>query len=301
MAETSANIPATGSHGTDRQLQTHYVDWASIFAGTTIAVVMAFLLVTFGTAIGLGVASPWSRSGPSAESVGLGAAIWFALVQIYTAGMGAYLASRLRPITGDTVDRGEIRFRDGANGLAVWALSILVTVILTVSVASGLLRTGAQVVGAAASTVGDTSSLLVDRSVDALVSGSGTGPSNAAPQTGAQPQTNIASGARADLSRVVSSILLQGELRQQDRAYLEQLVSRYAGVTPEEATRRVNATIDRGLAETKQAMDAARRAAASGAFWTTVAFLLAGLAAWWAASLGGEHRDRGTQVFASAT
>ena len=51
-----------------------YVDWPAILAGALLSAAFAFVLVTFGSAIGLSVASPysgegWSRTGSLSRRV----------------------------------------------------------------------------------------------------------------------------------------------------------------------------------------------------------------------------------------
>ena len=44
-----------------------FVEWGAVFAGAVLAAALSFVLLTFGTAIGLSATSPWPNSGLSAH------------------------------------------------------------------------------------------------------------------------------------------------------------------------------------------------------------------------------------------
>jgi hypothetical protein len=72
-----------------------------------------------------------------------------------------------------------------------------------------------------------------------------------------------------------------------DRSYLARLVAARTGLSEPDAEKRVNDVI----AETKQAMEDARKAAASFALWMAAALLFGAFAASLAAVEGGQLRD----------
>ena len=125
-----------------------YVDWPGVFVGVIVASALSWLLLTFGSAIGLASVSPYTASRDTATTLTLAAAAWFALTQIYAIAMGAYIAARLRP-RAPLVESDEVGFRDGVTGLTVWALAILIGLVLAGMAASGAVRTGAAIAGAA--------------------------------------------------------------------------------------------------------------------------------------------------------
>ena len=59
-----------------------YVEWGPVIAGTVGAAAISFVLLTFGSAIGLTAASPWPDRGMSLTTVMIIAAIWTALVSL---------------------------------------------------------------------------------------------------------------------------------------------------------------------------------------------------------------------------
>jgi hypothetical protein len=76
-------------------------------------------------------------------------------------------------------------------------------------------------------------------------------------------------------------------LSEPNRTYLAQLVAQRAGISQEEAAKRV----DEAVTGTRQAADKARRAAILTGLVTAIALMVSFAAAWWAAMKGGEHRD----------
>ena len=88
-----------------------YVEWAPILAGAVIAVSVSFVLLAFGSAIGLAVISPWSLN-PVGSRVIWGGVFWFFIVQLWAFAIGGYMAGRLRHRwPGATQDEVEFRQR----------------------------------------------------------------------------------------------------------------------------------------------------------------------------------------------
>jgi hypothetical protein len=46
-----------------------FVEWGAVLAGAVLAAAISFVLLTFGTAIGLSATSPWPNSGVSAKVI----------------------------------------------------------------------------------------------------------------------------------------------------------------------------------------------------------------------------------------
>lgn len=126
-------VAAVAVSGNERS----YVDWPSIWAGASIAVAISLVLTAFGGAVGLATSSSlWSPRAATSQSVGIIATAWLAFTYIWPFGVGGYLAGRMRPSAGDSW-RSERGFRDGVNGLVVWAIGVIVVTVL-VALASGL-------------------------------------------------------------------------------------------------------------------------------------------------------------------
>ena len=263
--------------------QSSYVDWPGVFVGVIVAAAVSWLLLTFGSAIGFASVSPYNFDRNTATTLTLAAAAWFALTQIYSIAMGAYIAARLRP-RHSMVDSEEVTFRDGATGITVWALAIIIGLALAAIVASGAIRATANVAGTAASTAART----VDPAytVDRLLR-----PANPGQTSPEQAQSDQA--IRDQVGRVLANALMTGEMPQADKDYLGQLIASRTGIQPDEAQRRLSEVFDQAKAAALDAADKARQASALVGFWVVFITFAAGLAAWWAGTVGGAHRDDG--------
>lgn len=260
-----------------------YVDWAAVIAGALIATAMSFLLTTFGSAIGLSVASPWHPRGLSAETIGIAAAIWFAVTHIYSIGMGAYFTGRMRPRTAG-MRSDEVSFRDSTNGLVMWALSLMIVVWFATSVIGG----ATQLAGTAAGGVVEVVKPIAEQANDTLLR-------SLTQQEGQQPAAGEIKAPtpeqRQEVLRILQRGFAAGAIREEDRSYLAQLVESTTGIPAEQAEERVRTTITQATERAKEVTERARKATALSGFLGALVLLLSGMAAWWAASLGGRHRD----------
>jgi hypothetical protein len=80
------------------------------------------LLLVLGTGLGLSSVSPWSERGVSAAAFGTSTILWLTLTQLLAAGMGGYLAGRLRT-KWTALHNDEVYFRDTAHGFLAWAVA----------------------------------------------------------------------------------------------------------------------------------------------------------------------------------
>lgn len=129
----------------DRDLYTRRVaptfHWSAILAGLAVALGVQVFLTAIGGAIGLAAAIPaTAHDADTARGIGIGAGVWTVLSPLVSMFVGAYVASYLsRP-----VDRGAAAI----NGIAIWALSLVVGVLIVggaaTSTASGLLSGAAS-------------------------------------------------------------------------------------------------------------------------------------------------------------
>ena len=112
--------PSSADRAATRRLPSA-VDWAAIIAGGVLAIAISFILLTFGSAIGLSLTSPYEGEGRSLAFLGVASGLWVVWVQISSFIAGAYLAGRLRRRLPDATAH-EVEVRDGSHGLLVWAL-----------------------------------------------------------------------------------------------------------------------------------------------------------------------------------
>ena len=272
-----------------------FVEWPAVFAGAVLAAALSFVFLTFGAAIGLSTTSPWPTSGLSAGTVASLAIFWAISQQIGSLLVGGYVAGRMRARWHETGHESD--FRDGLHGGLVWAVGVIISALLVLATAGLAARSGAEIAGKAAASVAATSDPM-DAVIDTMVRPAVTAQSAApAPPGAAAPpaaRPRIAAGApagddnRAEMSRIIAAAVARGGVTTDNRTYLAQLIAQRAGISQQEAERRV----DDAVTAARAAADKARRAAVLTGFVTAAGLILSLGAAWWAAVKGGDHRDR---------
>jgi hypothetical protein len=297
MAELSSSTlaapPATSAVVAESRSS---VEWGAAFAGAIGALALSFLLLTFGSAVGLSIISPWTQAGASSTTLGIMTGLWFMVVEIASFAAGGYLAGRLRAKRGDVV-ADEVEFRDGAHGFLAWALAVVLGAILASTTAASVAKSGIEAGGnVVASTIGAagaaatqaTASLPTEYYVDMLFRSN-------------DPSSDQQADRLAEVGRIVASGIAKGEVSTEDRAYLTKVVVAQTGVSPQEAEQRVNEvqTQARNAAtamadKAREAANTARKVAAVAGFITAATLLVSALVAWWAAGVGGRHRETNT-------
>jgi hypothetical protein len=101
-----------------------YLHWSPIFAGAIVAAAVSFVLISFGSGIGLAVASPSSSWRDTSSVLALLGGLWLLLTSLAAFGLGGYLAGHLREILS-AAPPDAVNFRDGIHGLLVWGLAII--------------------------------------------------------------------------------------------------------------------------------------------------------------------------------
>jgi hypothetical protein len=289
-----------------------FIEWAPVMAGAVGAAAIAFVLLTFGSAVGLSLASPWPGSGASSTTMLILGVIWTLAVNVLAFAAGGYIAGRLRSSWGDP-NKSEHEFRDGAHGFVVWAVAVLFGGLLAASAVAGAARTTTQAAatvasGAAAGGGAAAAANLAGgeplAAVDLLLRPADVAPGAAAPAPRPVPVDNDEM-LRAETGRIIVAGLRDGTLPTRERTYLAQIVSARTGMPQADAERRVDAAFAEAKAaemKAREAADKARKAGAVAAFLAAAALALGCVAACAGASLGGRHRDqRGTLRFFGAS
>lgn len=305
--ERTAAVPHTPTQPVIRipDSQSSGASWAAIFAGAAASAALSLILVVLGFGLGLSAISPWANSGASGTTIGISTAVWLAVQQILAAGLGGYLAGRLR-VRWTDVDRDEVYFRDTAHGMLSWAIATLATAAFLGSALTGIVSGGAQAVGGVASSSvslaqgalagsdseqggGDQTSGQLTYFVDELFRGDPAAP----PQEAAQQ--------RSEAATIFLRSLRDGELNAEDRAWVSRMVAQNTGLDPQAAEKRVQdvyTKTEQAITEMKtsaqEAADTARKAAAATALWMFVALLSGAFFASLAAIYGGRQRDLST-------
>lgn len=126
--------------------------WSVIFAGVAIALAVELMLALLGAGIGLSLIDPNSGDSASVGGLGLGSLIWWGLSTVVALAAGAYASVRVA---------GVARPFDGAiHGLAIWGVTLLLTVYLLTSAIGGLVGGAFRAVGGLAGAAGSSVSAV---------------------------------------------------------------------------------------------------------------------------------------------
>ena len=242
------------------------------------------VLSLLGVALGAGGIHLTQTTAADLKSYGLGAGIWTAVNVILSMAFGGYVAARLSG-THSHLD-GEL------HGITVWAVAILIATILLAQAASfavGTVTTGTGVAtGGTGSLTGSLAQqvspqALVDRLQQSLTSNG-------------DPTQMTRSQIASEISALTGRRVLNGSFTDQDRDRLTALVAAEAGVTKEEAARRVarmeqdaTATLAQAEQQARTAAETAASGAALGAKAIASALILGLGAAMLGAWIGTRH------------
>lgn len=307
--QTSVNTTAPDARASLPAASSSAVSWGAIFAGAAGAASLSLILLMLGAGLGLTSISPWGDEGLDAGTVGIAAIAWLTFTQIIASGMGGYLAGRLRT-KWVGVHTDEVYFRDTAHGFLSWAVAALVSAVLLTGTASAIIGGGAKAVGAvaggtaAAATAGAAGaanmadeSNLSGSSMNYLVNAMfRSNPASASDNgTAGQP---LSSQQVSEVKSILANSITTGELPEQDRQYITQLIAQKAGISQQEAEQRIQSTYDNAKAKlqdakekAQQAADAARKTTSYLMLWTFVSLLAGAFVASLCATYGGRKRD----------
>jgi hypothetical protein len=228
----------------------------------------SLVLVSFGSGIGLAVASPSSSWRDTSSLLALLGGLWLLLTALAAFGLGGYLAGSLRE-AWSTAPPDAVEFRDGIHGLLVWGLAILMGALLTLSASR-------MVSGRADAPTAATAEPLLAFELDRLFR------SDRLPT-----ELGNDSEIRAQAARIITTAVGRKEMEQRDRDYLIRLVQARTGLPQPDAEHRV----DQAIAQAKDAIAKARHGTVILTFMIACSLLLGLPAAWLAAAAGGQHRD----------
>jgi hypothetical protein len=259
------------------------VDWGAILAGAVVALAISFVLLAFGSALGLSLGSVEAGEGVSLAWISIASGVWFIWVAVSAFAAGGYAAGRLRRTVGG-VTADEVETRDGAHGVVVWAIGTLLAAVLAANGIGGVTSAAGRAAGAATEAAAEA----VDSNYDAIGSAllrTGTTPASAGDIDGAQIGAVLSAAAEGD------------GLPESDRAWLTESLAARTGLAPDEAESRIDAALAEAQDMREAAVDAAEtaRVAAAIAAFVIAATLMAGAAAsYFGATAGGHHRDEAT-------
>ena len=138
-----------------------YVDWHAIVGGALVATVVSLILVSFGSAVGLSFVPNEPGETISLKWLAIAVGMWVVWTAIIASVAGGYFAGRMRKPAGDTTPE-EVDTRDGAHGIAVWALAALLSAVLAATGIGGAFT----MVGTSAAASAETIAALVNDNAD---------------------------------------------------------------------------------------------------------------------------------------
>jgi hypothetical protein len=288
MADVYVVSEASGQGLADAETSASAVSWGAIIAGAFAAAATSLILISLGAGLGLSAASPW-RAAASPQMIGVAAIVWLVVTQWLSAGIGGYMAGRLRT-KWVGVHTHEVFFRDTAHGFLAWAVGAVLSAALLSSAVSALVGEGARLGGQAVATAAQVAGQPAAAEptgyfVDELFRSDRPAPANDQAQ-------------RGEATRILTVGLANGDVSAPDRTYLGQLVASRTGLSQPDAEKRVGDVVDQAknaaaqaADKARQAADAARQAAAAFGFAMCLSLLVGAFIASVAGVLGGDLRD----------
>jgi hypothetical protein len=290
------------------------VSWGAVLAGAFVASATYLMLLFAGAGFGLAATSPWGDDGASAKALGIGAIVWLVVMQIISAGVGGYIAGRLRTKWVD-VHSDEVYFRDTAHGFLVWAVGAVVSAFLLGSGISSAVSGAAKIGATAASGAGATVAAAAGGMGAGMSQGSSGGQNaggNSATGMGPQadyfvdslfrsdrPDASQGPAAKAEVAHILAMSAANGQITPDDKAYVAKVISAQSGVDQATAEKRIDDTInkakqatDQAKQKAREAADQARKAGVAFALWAFLSMLIGAFSATWMATRGGRTRDR---------
>jgi hypothetical protein len=251
------------------------IPWGSIIAGAIVAAAVSAVLLAFGSALGLSVASTSPTWRDTSAFLWIISGLFLVFVSLAAFGFGGYIAGRLRPRFVASEIEGERLLRDGLSGLMTWGLAVL----LAGFVAAGVAAVSGGIAAAGSSTPSASAGEgVLSYELDRLL------------RTDQHVGDADWTYRRAEASRILLTAGGHNGVTNEDRAYLAQLVAGVTKIPAPEAENRTN----QAIANAHTAISNARKAGILEAFMIGAALLLGAAIAWFAAEEGGRERDAGT-------
>jgi hypothetical protein len=115
-----------------------FLSWTAVIAGATLAAALSLVLVAFGSAIGLSVASTAPTWRDTTATLAALSGLYLLLAAAISFGFGGYVAGRMRVRWTGTLHNDFVEFRDGSHGLVCWALAVVISGVAAAIIASTL-------------------------------------------------------------------------------------------------------------------------------------------------------------------
>jgi len=249
----------------------NFVQWTPVFSGALVASALFLVLLAFGTALGLSVASSAPTWRDTSPTLAVLSGLYLVLTGLLSFGFGGYVAGRLRTKWAAVPHNDFVEFRDGTHGLVSWALAVVIVAVVSAGISAVAVPKSAPATNAPSTTAGES---LMAYDLDRLFRSDRATPADIA-------------YTRAEASRILLTAGSRTGIRDDDHQFLTGLVASRTGLSPADAERRVQEAIP----ATALAIKRARQSAVIAGFSIAAALLVGAAVAWYSAHLGGQHRD----------
>src|SRR4029453_4560109 len=115
-----------------------HIEWGAVIAGAIAAAALSFVLLTFGTALGLALNSTSPTWRDTSVWLWVLTGLYLVLVAIASFSLGGYIAGRLNAGLGGGTGGETLELHDGAHGVLAWALAVLIAAVLTAATAANI-------------------------------------------------------------------------------------------------------------------------------------------------------------------
>ncbi|HEX3861827.1 MAG TPA: hypothetical protein VHY35_09085 [Stellaceae bacterium] len=254
-----------------REPEPDFVQWTPVFSGALVASALFLVLLAFGTALGLSMASSAPTWRDASPTLSLLSGLYLVLTGLLSFGFGGYIAGRSRTRWAALPHNDFVEFRDGTHGLVSWALAVVIVAIIAAGISAVAASKATPTASAPSTTTGEA---LMAYDLDRLFRSERPVPADIA-------------YSRAEASRILLTAGSHTGIKQDDRQFLTGLVASRTGIAPADADRRVQEAIPAASIAIKRA----RQSAVIAGFAIAAALLLGAAVAWYTSRLGGQHRD----------
>ena len=249
-----------------------YITWTPAILGALAATALSSILVAFGATVGLGISSTAPTWRDASAALWLLSGLFLIIQAALSFGVGGYIAGRTS-VGLAAADPAEVEHRDGAHGLAAWAIAVVLGVALAALLGSATLSRSNNTTASPRTSAAEP---LLSYELDRLFR----------PARRAAANVDL-SQERAEAGRILLTSSSHSGMSSEDRTYLAQLVAANTGLAGPDVERRVDTVI----ANSQTAIARSRRSSVILAFSVAAALLLGAVIAWAAAGVGGRHRD----------
>ena len=136
------------------------ISWGAVIAGVVLALVVQLLLGMLGLGIGMGTVQPATGDSPSAQALGVGAAVWWVVTSLVALFIGGWVAGHLAGIPE--------RLDGTLHGLLTWAVTTLLMFYLLTTAVGSLLSGAVGVLGNLASGAGQVIGAVAPKAGEAV-------------------------------------------------------------------------------------------------------------------------------------